>query len=363
MQRPKFPKTKVRWLAALIFIIILIKLAANYPSWVENSYSNQIYSGFSHFLRLLFGWLPFSFGDILYLVAILWLTWKVIKFFNLLFTKRLSWKWLKEGAVKTLFICIIIYIIFNLVWGLNYNREGIASQLNLRITKVDTAELKQLQFLLLQKVNESKQSLILSHTPYPPDNEMFKRAEACYLEAAKTYPFLKYKSYSVKTSLYGWWGNYLGFTGYYDPFTGEAQVNTTVPAFMRPYTTCHEIAHQVGYAKEEEANFVGYLAILSSKDTLFHYSAYLDLFVYANREVYFIDSNSARSAAKLLSPAVKKDIREWREFLKRHKNPFEPVIQWLYGNYLRANKQPRGMNSYNEVIVDLIAYYKKFGVI
>ena len=57
------------------------------------------------------------------------------------------------------------------------------------------------------------------------------------------------------------------------------------------------------------------------------------------------------------------DIREWREFLKRHKNPFEPVIQWMYGNYLKANKQPRGISSYNEVIVDLIAYYKKFGKI
>ncbi len=362
MDKAKFPKAKVRWLAALIFVVILIKFAANNTLWVENTYSNQIYSGFSHFLRILFGWLPFSFGDMVYLAAILWIIWKVVIFFTLLFTRRLSWRWVKNGAVKALFICIIIYIVFNLFWGLNYNRKGIAAQLNLQITKIDTADLKRLQFFLLQKVNESKQALMVSQAPYPSNKKMFERAVGCYHDAEKVYPFLKYSGNSVKSSIYSWWGNYLGFTGYYVPFTGEAQVNTTIPAFMRPYTTCHEIAHQLGYAKEEEANFVGFLAVMASNDTLFNYSAYLDLFIDTNREVYFVDSSSAKAAALQLLPAVKSDIREWHEFLKRHQNPFEPIIRWMYGNYLKANMQPHGISSYDEVIVDLIAYYKKFGV-
>jgi hypothetical protein len=123
------------------------------------------------------------------------------------------------------------------------------------------------------------------------------------------------------------------------------------------------MAHQLGYAKEEEANFVGYLAAAASSDTLFHYSTYLDLFVFANREVYVVDSVSAKAAARLLLPEVKSDIREWREFIKKHKNPFEPIILWMYGNYLKANRQPKGMFSYNEVIIDLIAYYKKYGTL
>ena len=161
--------------------------------------------------------------------------------------------------------------------------------------------------------------------------------------------------------MYGLAGNYFGFTGYYNPFTGEAQVNTKVPKFILPYTTTHEIAHQLGYAKEEEANFVGYLTATSSTDTLFHYSAYLDLFVYANRQLFFVDSVAAKDFAKQLIPEVKADIKEWREFLRRHKNPLEPVIRWAYGNYLKANQQPKGMTSYDEVIADLIAFYKKYG--
>src|SRR5678809_1786278 len=114
--------------------------------------------------------------------------------------------------------------------------------------------------------------------------------------------------------MWGWLGNYAGFMGYYNPFTGEAQVNTTVPKFLQPYITTHEIAHQLGYSKENEANFVGYLAAISSPDPVFHYSTYFDLFLYANREVYFFDSVSSKNAREELNPFVKKDIEELIQF-------------------------------------------------
>jgi len=161
--------------------------------------------------------------------------------------------------------------------------------------------------------------------------------------------------------MWGWLGNYLGYMGYYNPFTGEGQVNTTIPLFLQPFTTCHEIAHQLGYAKENEANFVGYLAAISSKDEFFHYSVYLDLFLYANRNLYHSDSAAANTFTKQLLPAVKNDLIVWRKFNQRHKNPVEPVIRWMYGKYLENNQQPSGMLSYDEVNGFLIAYYKKYG--
>jgi hypothetical protein len=77
--------------------------------------------------------------------------------------------------------------------------------------------------------------------------------------------------------------------------------------------------------------------------------------------LFFVDSVAAKDFTTQLLPEVKMDIKEWREFLRRHKNPLEPVIRWAYGNYLRANQQPKGMTSYDEVIADLIAFYKKYG--
>ena len=174
---------------------------------------------------------------------------------------------------------------------------------------------------------------------------------------------IKYHTISIKPSMWGWLGNYTGFTGYYNPFTGEAQVNTTVPEFLQPYIACHEVAHQLGYAKEMEANFVGYLAASASQDTLFHYSVYLDLFFYSNRNLYGNDSAGAKSFAMQLLPSVKADIKEWKDFNRRHKNPIEPVIRWVYGKFLEGNQQPQGVLSYDEVTSFMIAYYKKFGKI
>jgi len=112
-----------------------------------------------------------------------------------------------------------------------------------------------------------------------------------------------------------------------------------------------------------EANFVGYLAASSSADTLFQYSVYLDLFIYSNRNLYHSDSSSASAYAQQLIPEIKNDLQEWRAFNRRHKNPVEPVIRWIYGKYLENNQQPQGVLSYDEVTSFLIAYYKRFGKI
>ena len=352
-----------RWIyiGLLVAIIVLIKVFSSNSDWVENIYATKLYPIFSSFLRITLGWLPFSAGDIFYLLVILWFLKKVWRFSGRLFRRRLNKEWFVSAGYKLLTIGIFVYIIFNIFWGINYNRKEISTQLNLKITKIDTADIKIIEKLLIIKINESKKAWVVQNVAYPTNKELFNRAVDCYRETEKMYPFLSYKIRSVKRSMFGVFGNYFGFTGYYNPFTGEAQVNTQVPKFILPYTTAHEIAHQLGYAKEEEANFAGYIAATSSADILFHYSAYLDLFVYANRQLSFVDTVAAKNFINQLIPEVKADLKEWRTFLIKYKNPLEPFIRWAYGNYLRANAQPKGINSYDEVIADLIAFYKKYG--
>jgi glucose-6-phosphate dehydrogenase assembly protein OpcA len=94
--------------------------------------------------------------------------------------------------------------------------------------------------------------------------------------------------------LYSYAGNILGFEGYYNPFSGEGQVNTTVPVFEQPFVACHEIGHQVGYAKENEANFAGFLACRLHTSPVFRYSVYFDMYNYSINELYRNDSSRAR---------------------------------------------------------------------
>ena len=304
-----------------------------------------------------------SIGDFLYGIVAIWLIYKCIKVIYYLFQKNTAE--LRAKLIRNVYGIVIagcvLYLVFNLFWGINYNRKGIAWQLALTDLKYTTRDLKIINQELLNKVNQAKTSLLNKQVAYPPHDVLFKKAADSYGRLMQAYPYLQYQPASLKRSLWGWFGNYAGFTGYYNPFTGEAQVNTTVPAFLLPFTSSHEVAHQLGYAREMEANFVGYLAATHSADTLFHYSAYLELFLYANRNLNGVDSAAAGNFRRLLLKPVKDDIREWYDFNKKHRGLLEPVVRWIYGKFLESNEQPQGILSYDEVTGLLIAFSKKYG--
>jgi len=358
-------KHKNYWVLILILFVIAVSIRVfSVDAFrVEAYYSNGFYPMVALLLRYLFGWLPFSFGDILYCAIILWFFTWIFRVVNLVRKPTQFQSSIIPGILRTTIVFLCVYIVFNVFWGINYNRRGIASQLGLAMGKYSVAELKGLNGVLLQKTNTANALLKKQAPAAMSRKELFNRSQEAYLELNKQYSFLNYQPASLKRSMWGWLGNYVGFLGYYNPFTGEGQVNTSVPRFLQPYTCCHEIAHQLGYAKENEANFVGYLAASASKDEAFQYSVYLDLFLYANRNLYQTDSAAARGFAKDLLPAVKEDLKEWREFNNRHRNPVEPLIRWGYGKYLESNEQPSGLLSYDEVTGFLIAYQKKFGKI
>ncbi|MEP7109846.1 MAG: DUF3810 domain-containing protein [Ferruginibacter sp.] len=358
-------KHKKYWIliGTLTVFAVIIHLFSSDPIRVEQYYSTGIYPHISIFLWYLFGWLPFSFGDILYGTVSLWLIVTIIKVVRAMWKKRLFSNEYLRIFRRLVIKLLLVYIIFNALWGINYNRKGIASQLGLSIEEYSVDELKTLNNVLLQKVNLSNDSLLQKPAFLMSSKEIFSRSLDAYKELNKHYSFLNYHPTSIKTSLWGWLGNYVGFQGYYNPFTGEGQVNTTIPKFLQPYTNCHEIAHQLGYAKENEANFVGYLAAASSKDATFHYSVYLELFLYANSNLFHTDSVAAKAFIKQLLPPVRKDLHEWRKFNLSHRNPVEPVIRWIYGKYLENNQQPTGVLSYDEVTGFMIAYYRKYGVL
>ena len=345
----------------LTLFCLLIKWISYYPSLIETYYSHGIYPYISSLYRTLFGWIPFSIGDLLYFTAGCYLLYYLYKIFNVFAKKRILEIDYGKRIKRTFFFVTSTYIYFNLMWGLNYNRPGISSELQLHTIAHNEADLKKITSALVQKVNESRISLHTNSIKYKHYKIVFGEAQKAYIKAGLAFSFMEYKTSSVKRSMYGRLGNYVGFLGYYNPFTGEAQLNLTMPQFLIPYVSCHEMAHQLGYAKESEASFVAYLAATQSADKLFHYSTYLDLYTYANYELYERDSADAKNNYNQLDTLVKKDLAELRKYAEKRKNPIEPIIKLFYDHYLKANEQDKGVNSYNEVIGWLIAYQKKYG--
>lgn len=346
----------------LCSMAVLIKLAALYPLWIEQYYTYGFYPYISGAQRFLFGWIPFSVGDLFYGFLLVVVIVKTVQLGKAIFRRRINRQYLAAGLKQFAFFFLFVYVWFNLLWGLNYDRVGIAGQLQLSMTKYSLVELDSLTSVLQERLNyyaplaDSGQRV----TFYKKRN-LFREAVTAYRVASGRYAFLQYRPASIKPSLYSYAGNILGFQGYYNPFSGEAQVNTTVPVFMQPYVACHEIGHQVGYAKENEANFSGFLACRVHPSPVFRYSVYFDMYNYAISELYRKDSVTARTFLENLHPQVKKDYAELNRFFDKYANPLEPVITWFYGNYLKANNQPAGKQTYNQVVAFLIAYQRKFG--
>jgi hypothetical protein len=357
-----------------IFIVILLLVAA-FIKWfssnagrVEVGYATKVYVFLSQLLRTVLGWLPISVGDILYGLTVIWLAAKLVKICRLFYQKKVRLKATFSKLGNSILIALCLYVIFNGFWGINYNRLGITHQLQLKIDTVSYDDLKQTTHLLINKMNATKQYLVANKVAYPNNRRLFKQTAIAYQNASKKYPYLKYNSVSLKSSLWGWLGNYAGFSGYYNPFTGEAQVNTTIPKFLQPFVACHEVAHQLGYAKENEANSVAFVTALQSNDSLLLYSTYFDMYNYTSRQLYlqaFIKKDTAIFTyyKQSLSPAVLADVKEMIAFNKSHRNPIEPLVRSGYNFYLKNNNQPLGLLTYDAVTSFIVAYYKKYGML
>jgi hypothetical protein len=349
-----------RWLI-FIGLAVVIKVLALFPDAVEKYYAGGLYRGISAVQRILLGWLPFSVGDLLYASVIIWLIVKLYGTVRRLIRRQTNQQYWLNALQQTLFVVLVVYVSFNLLWGLNYNRRGVAYQLGLQVEKYAKEDLVQLMETIVVRLNDLDATGRQHRQLLTKKRNLFNGADSAYNLLSQQEKDFRYSFSSVKPSLYSYLGNYLGYTGYYNPFSGEAQVNTTVPLFIQPFTTCHEIGHQLGYAKENEANFAGYLSAKSSQNPAFRYSVYFDLYSYARFYLYKQDSVAAKQLDAQLHPGIKADYKELREFVKKHRNPVEVVIDKLYGQYLKANQQPSGKLSYNEVVAWLVAYYKKYG--
>ena len=256
----------------------------------------------------------------------------------------------------------VIYFCFYLFWGLNYYRQPLYKNLEYKTTSYSNEELINLTKYLVSKLNQShltitksdSLSVIVPHS----NQEIYLLAKKGYKKLTENNSLFNYKYGRAKNSLISVFQSYNGTSGYLNPFTGEAQVNRLIPKTILPTTTTHEMAHQVGFAAENEANFIGFLAALSNDDPYFKYSAYRMATRYAIFELYKRDRDAFEIVYKTLNKGILIDFKSSSDFWNTYKNPFEPIVKKGYNIYLKSNNQVKGINSYNYVVDLLISYFK-----
>lgn len=335
--------------------IILIKIISFFPEFVERFYSNGIFIYISKLLRYIFGWIPFSFGDIGYTIFIV----MIIRFlFRKVFTKNIRWKevLLEIGATLSL-----VYALFHILWGMNYYRQPMHEILQID-DQYTEEELIKVSEYLIEKSNVLHASLEPNDSlsivmPYSKE-EIFKKTIPAYKQLSERFPFKAYTPKSIKRSLLSIPLTYMGFSGYLNPITGEGQVNGLILDYKSPTTSCHEEAHQLGFAKENEANFLAALTTIHYDDPYFQYSGTTFALKFCLNDLYLRDEQKAICLSEELRPGIRKNFREVYEFWERYQNPLEPIFKDTYDSYLKANNQPDGMETYSYVSALLVNYFK-----
>ncbi|MFY7728025.1 MAG: DUF3810 domain-containing protein, partial [Flavobacterium sp.] len=348
---------RTKLLAILLPVqIIIVNLLSFVPQFVENYYSNGIFPYISHGERVLFGWTGFSVGDILYgtalLLSIRWL-WRT----------RKTWKTgYKQNLLKIAACLSVVYFIFTALWALNYRRVPLYKKMGIEKDYTEK-ELIAFTYRLIDKTNALHLQLTQSDTvkvvvPYMLDS-IYAKAPEAYTVLEKEFPFFEYRHNSIKSSLISVPLSYMGFGGYLNPFTNEAQVNCKLPLYNLPTTTCHEMSHQIGYANESEANFIGFMASIHSNDPYFKYSGYSFALRYCLANIAKFDEGLAKKIAKKVNKGIRKNFKESKDFNAKYESFVENIFEYIYDNYLKMNEQKDGLETYSKFTGLMINYYKE----
>lgn len=334
---------------------LIVKLLSYYPEFVETYYSDGLYQFTSKALRYAFGWLPFSVGDIFYTIAgiyiIRWL------FIN---RKRII-KDTKNWAIDIFSTVSLVYFAFHLFWGMNYYRLPLHKAVELE-NKYTTEELIIVTKKLIEASNTIHNNISQNDTlkiemPYNK-KELLSKITNGYNTLEQKFPHLKYNPKSIKLSIYSLPLTYMGFSGYLNPFTNEAQIDGIIPLYKYPTTSCHEVAHQIGYAAENEANFIGCLAAIHNEDIYFKYSGNIFALRHCLNEIYRRDEGCYEELIEYINKGILKNYQESYNFWMSYQNPLEPIFKSTFNSFLKANNQEKGIESYSYAVALFVNYFE-----
>ena len=254
---------------------------------------------------------------------------------------------------------LTIYAAFCLLWGVNYYTDDFQTRSGIHARQVSQAELYQTTAYFVDRLNETAGFV-------PRDEEgvfavarstIYDNAVDIYRGVEAAYPFLTMKDRRPKAIMFSRLMSETNFTGFFFPFTGEANLNNESPACLLPSTIAHEMAHQRGIASEQECNFLAVLTCELSGNAAYEYSGWLMGFIHLSNALYSVDPEGWAQLHGQLSETVQADLRDNNAYWAQFESKTAEVSQDAYDQFLKSYGESSGIQSYGAVVDLLVAYY------
>ena len=254
---------------------------------------------------------------------------------------------------------LAVYAGFCLLWGVFYYGDDFAARSGLKNEPVSVEELETVTAYFAALCNRYAEEVPRDENGCCASEReaILAKSPAVYTEAARLYPCLEGPALRAKGVFFSRVMSYTDFSGFFFPFTGEANVNTDFPPGFFAATVAHELAHQRGVAKEQEANFCAVLASLAYGDADYCYSAALLAYTHLGNALYSADYEAWHAVYGMLSEPVLCDLAASRDYWAQFETPVQTVSNTVYEGFLHSYDQTLGLKSYGACVDLLVNYY------
>ena len=309
------------------------------------------------FAGRLFSAVPFSVTEwvILFLVAL------GVTLLVLLIVWLIRRRWAKayRTGMTILSVSAAMFALFCLWWGVLYYSDSFTEQAGLERRDISVQELETVTRYFAEQASSAGERVERGEDGVfrADKSDIFRRSADIYGGAEQVFPCLAAPAVRAKPVLLSRLLSYIRYTGFFFPYTAEANLNADSPACLLPSTIAHELAHLRGVAREDEANFCAVVACMESGDEDYRYSGALLAYIYLGNALYSADYDAWREVYSTLSENVRADLRANNDYWARFETPAADVSEKVYESFLQTYGDDRGMQSYGACVDLLTVYY------
>ncbi len=345
--------------------VIIYFLARADRDIAENIFARGIFRAYAWLMTHITGWIPFSLAEFLVIAFPVFILTMIVT--GIVKTVKNKGKRLisAAGLIRNLLaVAGIVFLWFMIGAGTNYYRYEYAhfSGLERYMGRSTTDELYGLCIGLADRASQVRDELTGDEHAFRSaysDRERAYQGKLAMEKLSDTIPVLKGYYPKPKSVLFSRFMSRFNITGVYFPWTVEANVNVDIPDYSRGAVLCHELSHLRGFMREDEANFIGYLACVNSDSAELRYSGYMLALIYAGNKLYEDSPELYRELYATYSPGMKADLKEnslyWDQFKDK---VLERVGEKMNDTYLKINNQTDGTKSYGRMVDLLLAEYR-----
>lgn len=363
---------KRMWLFILMPLSFIILFIAERNSYIaEYVFARGIYYNLSQIISTITGIFPFSVAEVFVLCSPVILIIVLILFIrNVMKSAGRRGMILYKAVINILCAISLLFFIYVIFDAVNYYRYPFSYYAGFEAGKSTVDELYSVGEDLVERANEVREGL---------DNEdsegVFKLSKSmsdvsedardAFTSLAKEYPVFKGHYGKNKIFITSKYISYSKMVGFFVPFTMEANNNVDVVDYNIPSDMCHELAHLHGFIKEDEANFIAYLACIKSGNKEFEYSGLVQAYICIENALYEADKDKCSELTSKLSKKVRRDVEANSEYWDKIEgtkagSEVSSAAESLNDNYLKANGQEEGVKSYGLMVDLLVSYYKEY---